>query len=80
MKEITIISKMKQNKRDWTMKDFISVANKIGIDYRNNGTTHFVFVHKSYLKNVSIPNHKDIHPDYVTKFLKMVSCVQANNT
>lgn len=76
MKAEKILKQMSLNKRDWSIKSFLAVANELNIDYRNNGTTHFVFSHKNSLKNVSIPNHKDIHPDYVTQFLRLVALVQ----
>lgn len=76
MKAEKILKQMALNKRDWDMKSFLSVAKELNIPYRNNGTTHFVFSHKSSLKNVSIPNHKDIHPDYVTQFLRLVEIVK----
>lgn len=79
MKADKILERMASNKRDWSMKDFLAVADELGIDHRNNGTTHFVFCHQACLKHLSIPNHKDIHPDYVTKFLKMVEKVKLSS-
>ncbi len=76
MKADKILKQMSLNKRDWDMKSFLAVAKELNIAYRNNGTTHFVFTHKNSLKNVSIPNHKDIHPDYVTQFLRLVEIVK----
>lgn len=76
MRAEKILKQMSLNKRDWDMKSFLAVAKELEISYRNNGTTHFVFSHKNSLKNVSIPNHKDIHPDYVTQFLRFVSLVE----
>ena len=72
MKAEKILNQMSLNKRDWSIKSFLAVAKEFNISYRNNGTTHFVFGHKNSLKNVSIPNHKDIHPDYVTQFIRLV--------
>ena len=76
MKACKILKQMAANKRDWDMKNFLAIAKELNISCRNNGTTHFVFTHKNSLKNLSIPNHKDIHPDYVTKFLKFVDLVE----
>ena len=41
MKAEKILERMASNKRDWSMKDFLAVADELGIDYRNNGSTHF---------------------------------------
>ena len=76
MKADKILKQMSLNKRDWDMKSFLAVAKELNISNRNNGTTHFVFTHASSLKNVSIPNHKDIHPDYITQFLRLVDIVK----
>lgn len=60
-------------------EDFLSVADELGIEHKgNNGTTHFV-CHQACLRHLIIPNHKDIHPDYVTKFLKMVEKVKLSS-
>jgi hypothetical protein len=76
MKVEKILKQMSLNKRDWDIKSFLAVSKALNISYRNNGTTHFVFSHTNSFKNVSIPNHKDIHPDYVTQFLRFVALVE----
>ena len=67
---------MANNKRDWTIKQIIQVANCIGLKFTNNGTSHYVFKYDGINGNISIPNHKDIHPDYITKFLKFIDKVE----
>lgn len=68
---------MSNNKRDWCMKDLLCVARNLGIPYSNNGTSHYVFRYQGLIDNVSIPDHHDIHPDYITKFLKFVKRVNS---
>lgn len=67
------IKKMKQNKRDWLIKDILKIANHFGISVINNGTSHYVLKHSSVKKNLSIPNHKDLHPSYITNFLNFLT-------
>ena len=76
MKVEKILKQMSLNKRDWDIKSFLAVSRALNISYRNNGTTHYVFSHTNSMKNVSIPSHKDIHPDYVTQFLRFVAVVE----
>lgn len=72
-----ILSKMRQNKRDWSIRSLITVANKLNIPYSNYSSSHYIFKYDGIPENLSIPeNKKDIHPDYITKFLKFVAKVQ----
>lgn len=71
-----ILAKMKQNKRNWSMRHLLTVADKFGIPCKNNGSSHYVFTYEGIAENLSVPKvHKDIHPDYITKFLRFVNRV-----
>ncbi|AQW88994.1 hypothetical protein FDH34_gp451 [Serratia phage BF] len=78
-----ILSKMRQNKRDWSMPKLLTVASKLNIPYSNHRSSHYIFKYEGITDNLSIPeNKKDIHPDYITKFLRFVDRVlelQSNN-
>ncbi len=71
-----ILKRMKQNKRDWSMKDITLVAKHLEIPFTNNGTSHYIFKYTGIVEHVNIPNHKDIHPDYITQFLKFIDKVK----
>lgn len=72
-----ILRKMRQNKRDWSMPKLLTVANKLNIPYSNYKSSHYIFKYDGITENLSIPeNKKDIHPDYITKFLRFVDRVQ----
>lgn len=72
-----ILSKMRQNKRDWTIQSLLTVAKKFNIPYSNYRSSHYVFKYDGIVENLSIPeNKKDIHPDYITKFLRFVDKVK----
>jgi hypothetical protein len=38
-----ILARMRNNPRDWRIGDLKSVANRLGIDWRNEGGSHHVF-------------------------------------
>lgn len=71
------LSKMRQNKRNWTMQKLLTVANSLNITCTNYKSSHYIFKYEGIPEHVSIPeNKKDIHPDYITKFLRLVDKVQ----
>lgn len=71
-----ILNKMRQNKRNWSIAQLLTVASKYGIPYSNNGSSHYIFNYSGITENLSIPEKKkDIHPDYITKFLRFVDKV-----
>lgn len=71
-----ILKKMRQNKRNWTIGKLLVVAKSLNIPYCNNGSSHYVFNYTGIVENLSIPEKKkDIHPDYITKFLRFVDKV-----
>lgn len=67
---------MRNNKRDWSMKEITCIAKKLDIHYSNNGSSHYVFKYEGVTQNLSIPDHKDIHPDYITQFLRFIDKVE----
>lgn len=72
-----ILSKMRQNKRNWSMRHLLTVADKFGVPCVNNASSHYVFSYEGIFENLSIPKrHKDIHPDYITKFLRFFEKVK----
>jgi predicted RNA binding protein YcfA (HicA-like mRNA interferase family) len=67
-----ILKSMRQNKRDWEIKDLMVVAKTKDIECSHRDGSHYVFKHDKIKNNLSIPRHKDLHPDYITKFLRMI--------
>lgn len=65
-----ILKSMRLNKRDWEIKDLLVVIRNLKIDCKNNDGSHYVLRHPKIKDNLSIPRHKDLHPDYITKFLR----------
>lgn len=67
------IEKMRRNKRNWTIPKLKVIATRCGMTVESNGSTHHVFRVEGVKEHLSIPfNGKDIHPDYITKFLRLI--------
>jgi hypothetical protein len=67
---------MRHNKRDWKIQDIMVISDHLNIHYASHGSSHYVFRYDGLEKNLSIPKHIDIHPDYITKFLHFIDEVQ----
>lgn len=68
---------MRRNKRNWTIPKLKVIAARCGITVQSNGSTHHVFRLEGAQDHLSIPfNGKDIHPDYITKFLRLIDKVE----
>ena len=67
-----ILARMRNNPRDWRIEDLKSVANRFGIDCRNEGGSHFVFSFPGVEDDVCVPAHRPIKPVYVRHFVALV--------
>lgn len=67
-----IHARMRGNQRDWRIEDLKSVANRFGIDCRNEGGSHFVFSFPGVEDDVYVPAHRPIKPVYVRHFVALV--------
>jgi hypothetical protein len=66
-----ILAKMKQNPRNWRIDSIKTVAKNYDIQWRQKGTSHFVFIRNDG-KTLPIPAHRPIKPIYVRKFIDFV--------
>jgi len=58
-------------KRDWTIKDLKSLADKYGISYNQPGTSHVTFrTPKGSM--LTVPAHKPIKAIYIKKFIELI--------
>lgn len=67
-----IVSRMRENPRDWKIGDFETVASNVGIQCRKSGGSHVVFHHPSHHLRVTVPASRPIKPVYVALFLELV--------
>ncbi len=70
-----LLARMRRNPRDWRIEDVITVADRLGIVHRQQGTSHVTFRHPSSSK-VTVPAHRPIQPIYIKLFLAMIDAVK----
>jgi hypothetical protein len=66
-----ILAGMRRNPRDWRVEDLKVLANSLGIDHDQGGTSHVVFRHPQ-AGRLSVPAKRPIKPLYVRLFLELV--------
>lgn len=67
-----ILSKMKNNPRDWRIEQVKTVARKYDIEWRQRGTSHLIFVRLDG-KTLPVPARRPIKPIYIKKFVEFVT-------
>ncbi|MGH8557648.1 MAG: type II toxin-antitoxin system HicA family toxin [Methylococcales bacterium] len=67
-----VLVRMRSNPRDWRIEQLKSVADAHGIVYRQPGTSHVTFRHPNGAK-LTVPAHKPIAPEYVKKFVRLIT-------
>lgn len=67
-----LLTRMRNNPRDWRIEDLKSVANRLGIDWRNEGENHHVFSYPGIEEDICVPAHRPIKPVYVRQFVALV--------
>ena len=67
-----LIAKMRRNPRDWRIEDLKVVADRLGIDHDQHGTSHVVFRHAK-AGRLSVPAQRPIKPVYVRLFVDLVT-------
>lgn len=65
------LEKMRNNPRDWRIEELKALADRIGLDYRQPGSSHVTFRAKSG-KKLTVPAHKPIKPIYVKMFVELI--------
>ena len=66
-----IIKKMHSNPRDWCINELKVIADQLGINYRQPGTSHVTFKFSNNIK-YTVPAHKPIKPIYIKQFLELL--------
>ncbi|MDP1638946.1 MAG: hypothetical protein Q8L62_12955 [Candidatus Nitrotoga sp.] len=62
---------MRNNPRDCHIDDLKSVANRFGIDWRNEGGSHHVFSFPGVEDDVCVSAHRPVKPVYVHNFVAL---------
>ena len=66
---------MRNNPRDWRIDDLKRVADRVGIDYRQPGTSHVTFSHPDF-NPLSVPADRPSKPLYVRLFVELVDKIE----
>ncbi len=66
-----ILARMRNHPMGWRIEDLKAVADRLGITYRQPGTSLVTFRHAAGMK-VTVPARKPIKPVYVKRFLEMI--------
>lgn len=64
--------KMKNNPQNWRIEDLKIIADKIGLSYRQPGTSHVTFRGKAG-KILTVPARRPIKPIYIKMFIELVN-------
>ncbi|WP_084022340.1 type II toxin-antitoxin system HicA family toxin [Chlorobaculum limnaeum] len=67
-----ILHKMRINSRDWRIEQVKTVAEGYGIEWRQRGTSHVVFIRPDG-QTLPVPAHRPIKPIYIKKFVEFIS-------
>jgi predicted RNA binding protein YcfA (HicA-like mRNA interferase family) len=51
-----LLARMRRNPRDWRIEDLISIADRLGIDWIHERTSHVIFRHPDK-EHLSVPEH-----------------------
>lgn len=65
------LEKMRNNPRDWRIDQLKAIAERVGMQYRQPGTSHVTFRTVNGQK-LTVPAHKPIKPIYIKQFLKLL--------
>lgn len=65
------LAQMKANPLDWRIESLKSVADALGLVYRQPGGSHVIFRHPNGAM-LSVPARRPIKPVYVRKFVRLV--------
>ena len=66
-----LLEQMKANPRDWRIESLTSVADALGLFYRQPGGSHVIFRHPNGAM-LSVPARRPIKPIYVKKFIRLI--------
>jgi len=66
-----ILEKMRNNPRDWRIDSLKTVAASYGIEWRQRGNSHVVFIRPDG-RTLPVPAHRPIKPVYIRKFVDFV--------
>ena len=81
-KVIKQLEKMRENPRDWHIRDFMIIADRVGIEYRRprNGGSHVTFRIMPGGRKLTVPDHKPIKAVYTKLFIELIDEVRGKTS
>ena len=70
------LDRMRNNPRDWRIDDLLTVAERYGIEVRNNGGSHHVFSATGVADSLCVPAHRPVKPIYVKRFIAIIDTIK----
>ena len=70
------LDRMRNNPRDWRIDDLLTVAERYGIEVRNNGGSHHVFSATGTADSLCVPAHRPIKAVYVKRFIVLIDTIK----
>lgn len=67
-----LLEAMRANPLNWRIGQLQTVARQHGIDWRQEGSSHCVFV-RADGQTLPVPAHRPIKPVYVRKFVRFIT-------
>lgn len=67
-----LLEQMRNNPRDWRIEQLKTVARKRQIVWRQQGTSHLVFIREDG-RTLTVPVNRPIKPVYIRKFVEFVA-------
>jgi len=74
---VKTLQKMRNNARDWRIEDLMVIADRVGIVYRQRGTSHVTF-RAGNGKRAIVPANRPVKPEYVRDFVALVDSLEAS--
>ncbi|OGT45804.1 MAG: hypothetical protein A3E82_07205 [Gammaproteobacteria bacterium RIFCSPHIGHO2_12_FULL_38_11] len=72
------LEKMLNNPRGWRIGDLKTLADRIGLSYRQPGTSHVTFRAKNG-QRLTVPLRRPIKPIYIKLFIELIFELEKNN-
>ena len=71
-----LLAKMRANPRgDYTIDQFKTLARRFDIDFRQPGTSHVTFRHRSG-ERLTVPASRRIKPVYIKRFVEIIDAIR----
>ena len=69
------LQKMRSNPRDWRIDDLKVIATRLGIEFRQKGTSHVTF-RSPQGNSLVVPAARPIQPVYIRQFVALVDSLE----